>query len=222
MRASSKPGAFCWSPAKTKPLQRTCKPSAPDSTVIKLASGAYVFSNVYTRKENCKFSKVTEGSGKSKLNLKKLFPRGGMHTSAVFVRGRMAEDSGGLGLAGTNADSAAAGCEEILGKRAAVVTPATVFLSKSRREILSSMSAPFRKRAEESETQKVGRCQGISASACTTRPQRHSKASLRAQPQCASSGLESSCPLLDLSPVGYFFRPVGPVGNVRAGARDAV
>src|SRR5215472_1993490 len=102
------------------------------------------------RNENCRFSKASEGSGKSKLNLKKLRPFGGMNTSLALVRGRIAEAFAGRALTGATADPERQGAAR---SRAAVETPAAVFLSSSRRESLSSMSAPFKKQAKESETQ---------------------------------------------------------------------
>src|SRR5215472_874174 len=98
------------------------------------------------RNENCRLSKATEGSGKSKLNLKKLRPFGGMNTSLVLVRGRIAEAFARPALVGATADPEGQGAAR---SKAAVETPATVFLSSSRRESLSSMSAPFKNKRGE-------------------------------------------------------------------------
>ena len=85
-----------------------------------------------------------------------------MNTSEVLVRGTT-EDSAGSGevsLAGFAADGCGASVsfQEVAWNSAAVETPAAVFLSRSRREIFSSIGAVLSSReAEESETQKERR-----------------------------------------------------------------
>src|SRR5205809_394344 len=94
-----------------------------------------------------------------------------MKTSLVLVRGSTAEAFAPPALAGATADPEAAEGDaghRAACKRAAVETPATVFLSSSRRESWSSISAPFKKEARESEAQDGAICQEVSASACST------------------------------------------------------